>query len=587
MGWPYGFPVLTEEDKLLRRQALDLYACIAHYSAFAPALLYLLYRVFRHVIQHTDRASASGQRVRYAPVPGSPTVKAQHQQGIVGKLTIQWRKFTWRLGDDVYFAGSHWGQWDEWLLGALWTAWLLVLSIKGTGNDYFHLTKRLGAVAVSQLPIQYLLALKALNPYAWAFKSSHEHINRYHRVLGRIIYGLVLVHLILYNAYFIYAGIWLRRIFDSVVFCGLLASLGLHGITATAIRVARQLSYRLFFITHLAVAVLMPVLLFFHASSARLYIIEAVVVFIVDLAVRRITTIHAPSTLETVPGTTLVKITSSIPAHRVASFRATPGSHIYLSVPPSSRTMTVPSSKSIVVDLLFNPFTVATVDEQRGTIDLVARVRRGPMTKILSDFSAAAAATSSELSTRARKITLGIQGPYGTMTAQFHDLLKWGPNRVLLISGGVGATFTLPIYHALQSEVPSAKLQLIWAIRNAGDATWAVSHASTGNNIVDDPSIHIFLTGDMGVADDRENTAGRDMELSQFSTTNGRLTTNHNRKRPNIQKIVDDTFRQNLGESVAVFVCGPADMTREVRRRVGTWARKGRRLWWHSENFDW
>lgn len=140
MGWPYGFPALTEEDKLLRREALDLYACIAHYSALAPALVFLVYRFSRHVIHviqeaHAGRASAAtSQQGRYALVPGSPTVKAQHQQGMAGKLTRQWRKTTWRLGDDVYLAGSHWGQWDEWLLGVLWTAWLLVLSVKGTGN---------------------------------------------------------------------------------------------------------------------------------------------------------------------------------------------------------------------------------------------------------------------------------------------------------------------------------------------------------------------------------------------------------------------------------------------------------------------
>lgn len=132
MGWPYGFPALTDEDKQLRRQSIDLYACIAHYSALAPALIFLLYRVCRHLI-HAGRASASGEQGRYAAVPGSPMVKA-HQQGTAARFATQWKKLTWRLGDDVYFAGSHCGQWDEWLIGALWTAWLLVLSVKGTGN---------------------------------------------------------------------------------------------------------------------------------------------------------------------------------------------------------------------------------------------------------------------------------------------------------------------------------------------------------------------------------------------------------------------------------------------------------------------
>ncbi|GAB0134647.1 hypothetical protein EsDP_00003009 [Epichloe bromicola] len=585
MGWPYGFPALSHEEKQLRRQALDFYACMAHYSALAPALVFLLYRVSRRVVYQAGRASASNEQGRYAPLPRSPVVRA-HQQGTASAsdITIKWRRLTWWLGDDVYFAGSHCGQWDEWVIGALWTAWLLVLTVKGTGNDYFHLTKRLGAIAVSQLPIQYLLALKALNPFAWAFRSSHEHVNRYHRVLGRIIYGLLLLHLILYNAYFIYAGIWLRRIFNPAVFCGVVASLGFHGIVATATRAARKYSYRIFFITHLVVAMLMPVLLFFHASSARFFIVEAVVIFIADLAVRRVTTIDAPSTLETIPGTALVKITSSIPAHKLANFRAIPGSHIYLSIPPSSRTTTVPASKSGVVDYLHNPLTVAAVDERHGTISFVARVRSGPMTNILSAFSSAASQPTMET----RKTVLGIEGPYGTMAARFGDLLSWGPSRVLLVSGGVGATFTLPIYHALQSELPSAKLQLIWAIRGAGDATWAVSDATTGRSVLEDPSIQLFLTGDMGVADDREDAdAGGDVELSQLRRSSGRVASKQNRKRPDFEKIVDDIFRQGSSDSVAVVVCGPWDMTREVRQRVGPWARKGRRVWWHSETFGW
>lgn len=135
MAWPYGVAALTEEERQLRRETLDLYACIAHYSAFAPALIFLLYRISRYIPRVTGRVSAPGQQGRYAPVPGSPAVKAaQRRQGIATKLTTQWRSLMWRLGDDVYFAGSHWGQWDEWLLGALWTAWLLVLSIKGTRN---------------------------------------------------------------------------------------------------------------------------------------------------------------------------------------------------------------------------------------------------------------------------------------------------------------------------------------------------------------------------------------------------------------------------------------------------------------------
>ncbi|GAO18602.1 uncharacterized protein UV8b_05430 [Ustilaginoidea virens] len=598
MGWPYEFLTrLTHQEALLRRQSIDLYACIAHYSALVPAVVFLLYRILQRVVKH-ERArhgSASSDQGRYTAVPGSPTAKAG-QHGLLGQTARRMGMAAWWLRDDVVLAGCHWGQRDEWLLGALWTGWLLVLAISGTGKDYFHLTKRFGAIAVSQLPIQNLLGLKALNPFAWIFRSSHEHVNRYHRVLGRIIYGFLLTHLLLYNAYFIAAGVWPRRLLNPVVFFGLLASFGFHGMTATAVRAVRQYSYRLFFITHLIVALSVPILLFLHASSTRLYVVEAMVVFAIDVAVRRITAMYAPSVLETVPGTSLVKVTCSIPAHRLASFRTSPGSHVYLSIPPSSRTMAVPSSKSRVFDFLFNPFTVAAVDDDEGTISLISRTRNGPMTSALSDLSSAMSLAPTAPAAESRKIALCIDGPYGTMTSRFKDLLLWGPSRVLLVAGGVGATFIVPTYQALQNDYPAAKTQLVWSIRGAGDATWAVSNSASGKGLLDDPDVHIFLTGDMGVDDDNDNAAGGGggggvgavemFELRRVNN-NGRLSAHHNRRRPNIQKLVDDVFRHGQAESVAVLVCGPEEMVREVRLRVRPWVMRGRSVWWHSEAFGW
>lgn len=48
----------------------------------------------------------------------------------------------WWLGEDVWLMGSHWGQRDEWILGIAWTAWLLALSIHGTGKGIFCKSKR-------------------------------------------------------------------------------------------------------------------------------------------------------------------------------------------------------------------------------------------------------------------------------------------------------------------------------------------------------------------------------------------------------------------------------------------------------------
>lgn len=135
MGWPYEFAGLSHEEKLQRRQTLDLYACTAHYSALVPALLFLVVRLARRVAVGSGLGSGSGDQGRYEPVPPSPAVKAR-RRAASGGVAAQWRRLRWWLQDDVYFAGAHWGQRDEWILGLAWTVWLLVLCVLDTGKGW-------------------------------------------------------------------------------------------------------------------------------------------------------------------------------------------------------------------------------------------------------------------------------------------------------------------------------------------------------------------------------------------------------------------------------------------------------------------
>ncbi|TFB06784.1 Ferric/cupric reductase transmembrane component 2 [Trichoderma ghanense] len=606
MGWPYHFLTLSKQEILLRRQTIDRYALIAHLAALAPAVLLALLRLAVRAAGFLPRNGHDddGGRGRYSHVPGSPTVKARRSSGL-GLLAARWRALAWWLGDDVVVRGVRWGQRDEWVLGLVWMAVLLVLCVLETGQDYLHLTKRFGSIALSQLPIQYLLSLKALNPYAYAFASSHEHVNRYHRVLGRVIFALVVAHIVFYNLFFVLSGIWVRRFFAPVVFCGVLAAVALHALMGTALVRVRRLSYRIFFITHLGVALLAPVLLFFHAHSARFYVAESLVVFLVDIAVRKFGMItQTASTVEIVPGTNLVKITAPMPAHKIEEFRSRPGSHVYLSLPPEGRTSQHPVSKSLIFDLLFNPFTVASASQDSQTITLVARRRDGPMTNMLSQVASSSSSSSttslpssSPYSVETNnhnnnEITLAIEGPHGAIGKHFQHLLAWGPSRILLVAGGVGATFALPLYHALRRDLPSSShAHFVWAIRSAADATWAMTAPNSGashddheKSLLDDDNVHLYLTENiMGNVDASSSIELQDMRGGAAS----RPRQISSSRRPNFQKIVDDLFRHGADEKVAILVCGPDEMARDVRRRVGPWVFKGREVWWHNESFGW
>lgn len=135
MGWPYDLSLsLSHQDKLLRRQTIDYYACVAHYSALAPVLAFLLFRLARRAVRATAAARAprhdGGQ---YQEVPHSPLAKA-HRRHLSGDLAARCRKLQWWMLDDVYLGGLRWGRRHEWILGLVWAAWLLALCVLDTGK---------------------------------------------------------------------------------------------------------------------------------------------------------------------------------------------------------------------------------------------------------------------------------------------------------------------------------------------------------------------------------------------------------------------------------------------------------------------
>lgn len=125
MGWPYEFVTLSDEEKDLRDDSIALHAAVGFCSAFAPAAALLLVRAVARV-----RRASRGQ---YREVPNSPAIKARRQSWS-GGAAQRWRRALWWMGEDVYFLGAHWGHRDEWIMGLVWTVWLLFLCVRGTGK---------------------------------------------------------------------------------------------------------------------------------------------------------------------------------------------------------------------------------------------------------------------------------------------------------------------------------------------------------------------------------------------------------------------------------------------------------------------
>ena len=216
------------------------------------------------------------------------------------------------------------------------------------------------------------------SPLAFIFQTSHEELNPWHRMSGRVIYFLLLNHATWYLNMFIQAGILYERLSALVVLIGITVFFLLTVIATSSLATVRHWNYRIFFLLHLTIGVSILPLLFFHASPLRIYMIESFALFIVDIICRKLDTITGFAKITTVPHTKLVRLKVLFPASKLARFRAAPGQHVYLNIPSES----VPAkSSSMIHDALYNPFTVA--DVSTTDITLVLRSLRGPTTNAL------------------------------------------------------------------------------------------------------------------------------------------------------------------------------------------------------------
>lgn len=435
---------------------------------------------------------------------------------------------------------------------------------------------------MSQFPVQYLLSLKCLNPIALALKSSHEEVNRWHRVLGRVIAIFVTLHGIFYFNFYYQNNLLGQKVTSLVPVLGFTLLAAMYLLYGTALSAVRRYSYRLFFITHLLVALALPPFIYFHAHHASLYVWESLGVFLLDIATRRFGLIIADTKVELIPGTDLIKLVGTIPMNKSARFAKNPGTHIYLSIPSASRPDKNPiAAAHLVFEFSFNPFSIAAVDENTRELTLIARRHSGPMTRALASFA-------SNVSTDPT-VKLAFDGPYGC-AKRFPNLASSEFDRILLVAGGVGATFTLPLYRWILAENPAARVQMVWAVRGAGDATWPTT--VEGKGIMNDDNIQLFRTGDIleNASDNaRASEDSEDVEMVSLSNDDEQTkqTLLYSDKRPNLHKIVDDVFRQGAEDRVAVLACGPEAMARDLRSHVGDWVSKGRYVWWHNESFAW
>lgn len=116
----FVFVDLNEDQKLRRRELLDLYALIAQISFLVVLVLIRGYFLLSWLGR---KWSASDEETR----PSSPYIKHKRLEStssLMVRARKSWERWQWWFGEPLV---RGWGTKGEWLTGALWMSWLLSL----------------------------------------------------------------------------------------------------------------------------------------------------------------------------------------------------------------------------------------------------------------------------------------------------------------------------------------------------------------------------------------------------------------------------------------------------------------------------
>ncbi|PSN68013.1 hypothetical protein BS50DRAFT_522965 [Corynespora cassiicola Philippines] len=589
MAFGYAFVDLNDEQKHARRELLDWYPLVAQFSVLfvlaAFQLCFLLSWLAHYGIEYERPRSPSFNK----RIDGKWTWLRKSRQGF--------QKLVWWMKTPVI---ANWGTRGEWIGGAAWTLWLLYLCVVQTGNDYLHLTKRFGAIGGSQLPLHYLLAMRApYSPIQWLTRLSHEELKSSHQILGRIVFVLFVLHAIFYMNFFVLSGFLAKRIKDTDVIFGIISLILFSIISTTALGKIRRWNYRVFYLSHIAISFIIVVPLYIHVHHIRLYVWEVVAVNGLHLITRAVRSRTYMSSVRLLPGTNLVEI--RIPLTTMASALAwKPGQHVYL-----RRTDGI-SYPASIFDWRTNPFTVASIPVKDKELLLVARTLKGN-TKGLADLAKSLRSAGSD---EAPRIPMALEGPYGA-SSYLPDFSLF--DRVLLVAGGVGATFVMPVYRSIvefhnPDHAGGPQIRCIWAVQKLAETQWAFpahdkeeeedadvgagADAGAQSPLYNPSTVEVFVTRPSGPSL-QVGEAGEDVELAeddqllsmeeQMEKPRKGMTVKSGR--PKISAIVEEVFSK--GTSVAVVSCGPKPLTDQVRRSVAAWIAQGHDVYWHDETFGW
>jgi NAD(P)H-flavin reductase len=559
----YDFIFPPPEQLEVRRQRLHA----AGFQAWATPILILLaitlFRVSLRIIfpEPSDIAALKPRSKKSFARPPSP-------------LTAPIHKAQWILNTTFI---PEFGPLHVQLSGAIYASYLLYLAFRDTDNDYMHLTKQFGHIAISQLPWQYLLAFKSpRSPITLATGLTHERLNAFHRLFGRVVHALLACHAVLYLNFFVKMGNLEKRIKDRDVRLGVVAFWMFNVLGILAISPIRKKVYHvLFYRSHVFLTAAALGVLWFHQPWTKWYVGQAAVFWVLNGWMRTRSSNLAVVESQKLAGEDLMKVKLQVGRQSEVREQWVPGQHVYL-------TSAVLGPR--------NPYTVVDVQKkERGACEVTLVVRRlgGPGTKRLAESTAQNEYHNGRpVDSEPQK--MNIEGPYGEASEYLPTLIREGRDagQILLVGGGVGATYTLPIYLSLlKARLDTDGVKMVWFVKSADDARWGIEMLLRQTHYAKNVDIYVTQPSESKLVDDLKM---------------GGVTLHYTGKRPELATVVESVMTpksesntkrdprkiKKSYEPVTVLVCGPPGLSQALRSEVGKHVLSyGRDVRWFEEQF--
>ncbi|KAF8809124.1 hypothetical protein BYT27DRAFT_7188217 [Phlegmacium glaucopus] len=424
---------------------------------------------------------------------------------------------------------------------------------------------RAGDITASQLPIMLALGMRN-NIISWLTGVSFTKLNYFHRMAARVLCILIWIH----------AGGRITLGFtdddalvNSWIHWGISAGSALTLLCFLTIRPIRERNYEAFLLIHFIFAFIFILGVYFHLRGHGLAYRGAwpsMIIWGLDHFIRllRLAIINfgylnpwssqnSRKELDAV-----VEVLSPdvlrITLHRSRYLHWRPGQSAYLCFPSISAN---PWES--------HPFTMSTIDTDSSSGDSILvfllRVRKGFTPKLLKDAS----------SDQTYKVF--VNGPYGSPP------LLIGYQTVILIAGGSGVAFTLPLFldmlrRARAGKHSCQKIVFIWAIRDSDHIHWIENALALALENVP-PSISIAVQLYITAATTLDNNSSKEDVFEMVTYTRDSSTILQSpfvqvcQGRPDVKSLISQEVEEATGK-ISINVCGTHSLANATRKAIRT-----------------